>query len=115
MTLPLTQGWTAWIDAEWEGDVRRYPWYVARRGPHVYAQRQRKQGRSRTITGLTSGAQRGFLPGRRDISGFIMDDRGKAAQGGGSFCERLQTNSVSLRRRFLNGRLPMCLEGRVSL
>jgi alpha-beta hydrolase superfamily lysophospholipase len=41
-----------WIDAEWEGDVRRYPWYVARRGPHVYAQRQRKQGRSRTIIAL---------------------------------------------------------------
>jgi hypothetical protein len=47
--LPLTQGWTAWIDAEWEDKVRQYPWYVARRGPHVYAQRQRKQDRSRTI------------------------------------------------------------------
>jgi hypothetical protein len=56
VTLPLTQGWTPWIDAEWEDDVRWYPWYVARRGPHVYAQRQRKQGRSRTIIGLTSGA-----------------------------------------------------------
>ena len=52
VTLPLTQGWTAWIDAEWEDDVRRYPWHVARQGPHVYAQRQRKQGRSRTIIAL---------------------------------------------------------------
>jgi hypothetical protein len=52
VTLPLTQGWTAWIDAEWEDDVRRYSWYVARQGPHVYAQRQRKQGRSRTIIAL---------------------------------------------------------------
>jgi hypothetical protein len=52
VTLPLTQGWTVWIDAEWEDDVRRYRWYVAMRGPHVYAQRQRKQGRSRTIIAL---------------------------------------------------------------
>ncbi len=52
ITLLLTQGWTAWIDAGWEDDVRRYPWYVARQGPHVYAQRQRKQGRSRTIIAL---------------------------------------------------------------
>jgi hypothetical protein len=50
--LLLTQGWTACIDAEWEDNVRRYHWYVARRGPHVYAQRQRKQGRSRTIIAL---------------------------------------------------------------
>jgi hypothetical protein len=52
VTLPLTQGWTACIDAEWEDDVRRYSWYVARQGLHVYAQRQRKQGRSRTIIAL---------------------------------------------------------------
>jgi hypothetical protein len=52
VTLPLTQGWTAWIDAEWEDDVRRYHWYMARQGTHVYAQRQRKQGRTRTIISL---------------------------------------------------------------
>jgi hypothetical protein len=49
VTLPLTQGWTALIDAEWEDAVRRYRWYVARQGPHIYAQRQRKQDGSRTI------------------------------------------------------------------
>jgi hypothetical protein len=32
--------------------VRRYSWYIAREGPHVYVQRQRKQGRSRTIIAL---------------------------------------------------------------
>jgi hypothetical protein len=52
VTLPLTQGWTAWIDAHWEDDVQQYSWYVARRGLHVYAQRQRKQGGSRTIIAL---------------------------------------------------------------
>jgi len=41
-----------WIDAEWEGDVRRYPWYVSRRGPHVYAQRQRSLGGHYRVLGL---------------------------------------------------------------
>ena len=69
--LPLTQGWTAWIDAEWEDDVRRYHWYVARQGPHVYAQRQRKQGKSRTIIMLA-----------RVIAGLQDIDSGKRLRPG---------------------------------
>jgi hypothetical protein len=49
--LPLTQGWTAWIDPEWAARVSRYRWCVQIRGAYAFALRRcrRSNGRSTVI------------------------------------------------------------------
>jgi hypothetical protein len=41
--LPLTQGWTAWLDPEWADLVNRYRWCVQTRGTYAFAQRRCRQ------------------------------------------------------------------------
>ena len=49
--LPLTQGWTAWIDSEWANLVSHYRWCVQTRGAYAFAQRRfrRPSGGSKVI------------------------------------------------------------------
>ena len=49
--LPLTQGWTAWLDPEWAAQVSRYSWRVQTRGGYAFALRRirKPSGGSKTI------------------------------------------------------------------
>jgi hypothetical protein len=50
--LALPSGWAVVVDAVWAERLRRFPWSVSLRGPHVYVRRvhRRANGRVTTIT-----------------------------------------------------------------